>query len=579
MESVFSHLPDLLRMSWQASILIALVLAAQWLCGPRLKPRWRYLLWMLVLLRLALPWSIPYPSGIKGSSRFPVPEVSQPVTETHLPAIGAPVREMQEFARAVSSAHTSSLAWAWLAGIVCIFGLTALNQYKFHVRVTRESPLIHEPSLRLLEECKATMGVRTPVTLVESDAVESPTLFGFVRPRLLLPDGFISNFTPEELRHVFLHELAHIKRCDILAGWVVLGVQAIHWFNPFVWLAFHRMRADRELACDALALSCAQNGENESYGLTIIKLLERFGRPSLRPGLAGILEDKQQMKERISMIAKFRKTERGLALAAFVLAGVTLATLIISCRRSAETPPAAKPSAPSAPQTVQAVNSEDQGPPQIIATSPTVGATEVDPDITEITVTFDREMGQGFSWTGGGADFPFTTGKPHWQDKRTCILPVRLQPGHYYRVGVNSPSYHGFQSTKGVPAGPSAIYFTTRGAGRELQDKTAVPQIVGLDPRNGTMDVDPKLSEIRVTFSVPMGDGFSWTGGGPDFPKGPPGSHPYWTPDHKTCVLPVQLEAGKSYQFGLNSLSFRGFQSASGVPLVPVRVTFTTRSE
>ena len=151
-------------------------------------------------------------------------------------------------------------------------------------------------------------------------------MFGFVRPRLLLPPGLASSFTSEELRHVFLHELAHIKRRDVLAGWVMLGLQTMHWFNPLVWLAFYRLRSDRELACDALALSHTRAGDNESYGLTIVKLLEGFGQSVWAPSLAGILENKKQMQERISMIATFHKTNRGLALAATLIAGLALVT-------------------------------------------------------------------------------------------------------------------------------------------------------------------------------------------------------------------------------------------------------------
>jgi hypothetical protein len=94
-----------------------------------------------------------------------------------------------------------------------------------------------------------------------------------------------------------------------------------------VWLAFYRLRVDRELACDALALSFAGAGEKESYGLTIIKLLEGFGQSGWAPGAAGILENKRQMKERITMIAKFNKTNRGLATAISLLASLAVATL------------------------------------------------------------------------------------------------------------------------------------------------------------------------------------------------------------------------------------------------------------
>jgi hypothetical protein len=189
-------------------------------------------------------------------------------------------------------------------------------------------------------------------------------------------------------------------------------------------------------------------------------------------------------------------------------------------------------------------------------------------------------MGKGCSWTGGGPDYPPSPEgkKAIWRDKRTCVLPVRLEAGHYYRVGINSQSFQNFSSAKGVPARPSAIYFTTTGASQDLKRKTAKPQIVGLNPKNGTMDVDPKLTEIRVTFNVAMGEGRSWTGGGSDFPKIPEGKQAYWTDDHMTCVLPVELEAGKVYRLGVNSPSHKNFQSTGGVPLDPVTITFKTRN-
>ncbi len=329
MQALFSHLPGLLKMSGQASILIILVLAVQWLCGRRLQPRWRCALWLLVLLRLALPWTIPSPASLFNVLKFPAAARPAPPETTPALMMDAPIPQATPVVVAVPSTNGSGywLAWLWAAGALGLAGCAAVNHYKNHRGVTRRRPLTDGPTLNLLEDCKAQMGVRTPVTLIETDAVKSPALFGFVRPRLLLPAGLASGFTREELRHVFLHELAHVKRQDILVGWLTLGLQAIHWFNPLVWLAFHRLRADRELACDALALSCTRAGENEFYGLTIVKLLEGFGQSGWAPSRAGILENKQQMKERITMIAKFDKTNRGLALAVSLFAGLALVTL------------------------------------------------------------------------------------------------------------------------------------------------------------------------------------------------------------------------------------------------------------
>jgi hypothetical protein len=183
-------------------------------------------------------------------------------------------------------------------------------------------------------------------------------------------------------------------------------------------------------------------------------------------------------------------------------------------------------------------------------------------------------MDGGMSWTGGGPNFPKSPegAKAHWRDKRTCVLPVKLQAGHSYRVGINSVSYHGFCGANGIAAAPSAISFRTSGVGIEPK----APKIVSLDPPNGARDVSPAMKELRVTFNVPMGEGFSWTGGGPKFPTSPDGKKPYWSKDGKTCVLPVELKPGSEYELGLNSPSYKGFQSDEGVPLKPVSYTFKT---
>jgi RNA polymerase sigma-70 factor (ECF subfamily) len=218
------------------------------------------------------------------------------------------------------------------------------------------------------------------------------------------------------------------------------------------------------------------------------------------------------------------------------------------------------------------------GLPRIVATSPVYGATDVDPKTTEITVTFDRDMEEGMSWTGSGTVFPQSPegGKAHWIDKRTCVLPVKLFSAHFYRVGINSKSYQNFRSEAGVPADPSAIYFTTQGASAALKRMVLVPRIVSMAPANGAADVSPNLKELRVTFDVPMGGGFSWCGGGEHFPNCPEGKRPAWSADHKTCTFPVALKPGWDYALSLNAPSFKNFSSAGGVPLEPVAYTFKT---
>ena len=97
-------------------------------------------------------------------------------------------------------------------------------------------------------------------------------------------------------------------------------------------------------------------------------------------------------------------------------------------------PMAAIPTTAQDPVAAKKVEPPRPLPAWIAATTPAIGATGIDPKITEITVTFDRDMAGGMSWTGQEFLPPVDPAKKaHWRDKRTCVLPVTLQKGEYYR--------------------------------------------------------------------------------------------------------------------------------------------------
>jgi RNA polymerase sigma-70 factor (ECF subfamily) len=218
--------------------------------------------------------------------------------------------------------------------------------------------------------------------------------------------------------------------------------------------------------------------------------------------------------------------------------------------------------------------------PRVVKSSPEKGATDVDPALGQISVTFDRDMQKGMSWTGGPPLFPPVdkAREARWTDARTCVLPVKLEAASYYRVGINSSSHQNFRGAQGAAAESSAIYFATRGAGDEVKARVRVPLIAVLEPKNGADDIDPSLTELRVTFDVPMGEGMSWTGGGEQFPKLADGKTARWSADGLTCTLPVALEPDHDYQLGFNSIRHNNFQSKWGVPLEVVVYKFRTRA-
>jgi hypothetical protein len=104
-------------------------------------------------------------------------------------------------------------------------------------------------------------------------------------------------------------------------------------------------------------------------------------------------------------------------------------------------------------------------PPVVIKTVPEAGTSEVDPKLTEIKVTFSKHMQDDtWSWsTLSKESFPKLDGKPKYlADKRTCVLPVKLEPGKTYAIWVNTEKFGNFKDTDGRSAVPYLLVFKTK---------------------------------------------------------------------------------------------------------------------
>lgn len=102
------------------------------------------------------------------------------------------------------------------------------------------------------------------------------------------------------------------------------------------------------------------------------------------------------------------------------------------------------------------------------------------------------------------------------------------------------------------------------------------PVVVKTVPEAGASDVDPKLAEIQVKFSKDM-QGGSWSWAMISTETFPKAGKPECRADKRTCVLPVTLEAGKTYAIWVNSEKFAEFKDAEGHSAVPYLLVFTTK--
>ena len=370
--NIMEGLSVLGRASAEGGVLVLVILLVQGVLRERLTAKWRCALWLLVALRLCLPVSFAsavsvynlWPHHLGGvsaagteaaavnlatfipesQSRSPVlvsatvhpagltpePVVSggDPVPAPGLAAAGVPAKAAWHWS------WPMALLAVWLAGVAVLGARMFFISVRLARRFASLPPVREERVWQCLAECRERMGVRTPLRMVECPDIGSPALHGLWRPQLLLPPGLAARFSAQELRFIFLHELAHWKRRDLWVNWLLAGLQIFHWFNPLVWLGFARWRADRELACDALALEAAGAEHNQEYGRTILRLLENFTERTALPGVVGILEDRRQLRRRIEMIARFRPASRWSALAA-VLVGLLAAGCLTDAKPGA----------------------------------------------------------------------------------------------------------------------------------------------------------------------------------------------------------------------------------------------------
>ncbi|NQX67618.1 methicillin resistance protein [Paenibacillus alba] len=361
--------------SAMASVLVGFIIVMQKVLKAHLKPRWHYILWLLVILRLIMPWSPE--SKLSIYNWVGTPEVVQSVVHFDQ-AESALSLDEHESPGAKTPIFYRLLLAAWLLGVVLLGTYTLSINLKFARKLKQETAAVSDERIRqLFSQSKKRMGIQGHIALVASDDLASPSLFGFMKPQLIMPTVLLHNLNDEQLQHVFLHELAHSKRKDIWVNGFMHALLIIHWFNPILWYAYRRMREDQEIASDALALSCLAPDKSQAYGYTLITLLESFSKRNQVFGNVNLAGNKAQLQRRILMIKQFklhsyRWSFLGLATMLFI-SGCTLTSpdASQSAKQSMSATATDKPQETASPDTSLKTNDEKTATSDTALSAPT----------------------------------------------------------------------------------------------------------------------------------------------------------------------------------------------------------------
>jgi beta-lactamase regulating signal transducer with metallopeptidase domain len=244
-------------------------------------------------------------SGLKivtDEERFDTPHTPSTISESKKGIMNRNDKQEEE----PLSIHSIAL-YIWLTGVIVLGFITYLANRRLQHYIKQQPVITDERIAGIFEECKELMSIQQNIPLLLAGKIPGPTVLGFFRPRVLLKSDQIKLLNEQQLRHIFYHELAHIKRRDVGLNWLMHCLLIINWFNPIIWVAYVCMREDQELACDAYALTFMDEEEKIPYGYTIINLLEHYGNYYPVPSLANLSKNKRILKRRILMIKKFKK--------------------------------------------------------------------------------------------------------------------------------------------------------------------------------------------------------------------------------------------------------------------------------
>ncbi|MES5920831.1 M56 family metallopeptidase [Bacillus cereus group sp. RP37] len=344
----------LIETSLMASILVGFILCIKVLFRNKLTPRWQYMLWIVLMIRLLLPWSpdssysiyslLSYSSSvsevipknmpatesivnIESDRKVEFESNSETVTKNSGPEVKAGAEQQTAF-----SLYKIAL-YVWLAGVIILAVITFITNRRLYSYIKKQPDITDEQVVTVFNRCKQSMKIKKAVSLRLAGKIASPTVFSFFRPKVLLSKKHMKVLNEQQLQYVFYHELAHIKRNDVAVNWIMYSLLLLNWFNPILWYAYFCMREDQELACDAYALTFIDKEEQIAYGHTIITLLEHYSYQA--PSLANLSRNKRTLKRRIVMIKKFQKKSYRLSLLG-VIAIVAIASLSLFNARATE---------------------------------------------------------------------------------------------------------------------------------------------------------------------------------------------------------------------------------------------------
>lgn len=297
-----------------SSFTIAVIVLIKKVFQRQLSAKWHYYLWFLLLIALTLPFISGYLfNSVRYFRLLDVNQSNRMSTSTIVNGNQQFENNnwMQDFTISVNRPSldflSNILAGIWITGIIVITVLTIYAWLKIKKIKRTTTGLKNTEILLLFDRCRQSLNISGRLIVGESPLIKSPMTFGLFKTYVVLPAHFDEWLSMKDIKYILLHELNHYKHNDIAANFLTVIYQILYWFNPLVWMAFRKMRLDREIACDMAVLNSLDEHSYIEYGNTIIKFAAKASQPKNFTLANHLNGSKEQITIRIKKIASFTK--------------------------------------------------------------------------------------------------------------------------------------------------------------------------------------------------------------------------------------------------------------------------------
>ena len=251
---------NILIISLSCTVVILLLLIFRPVTDRRYSTKWRYFVWLIMALRLAIPFRIeieepPVSIPVKNYNFVLTPNEESGISlmDEKEQAAYQPKNPGDSAAGATFASLEEVIFEIWRIGAVAFFAFHIISLFVFRIKI--------KPHMQQKEKYVYFCG-----------KINTPMMVGFFKPTVLLPD---KDYSKDELELIIRHEMTHFKRLDVWYKLLLMLANAIHWFNPVIYFMTRTATRDMEYFCDDTVVKNADAEYKKNYSLAILKSMRK----------------------------------------------------------------------------------------------------------------------------------------------------------------------------------------------------------------------------------------------------------------------------------------------------------------